>query len=103
MIEKKRLEKILVDAINDDKAIIGIKNVLLYLKSAKFVVFSAFIGQEFKSKIVKACEASSIPFLEYNGSSSELGKFCDKPFVISVVAIKSQVDTGFLSDLSLNI
>ena len=102
MIEKKRLGQILLDAIKEDKAVIGTKNVLQYMKGTKFVIFSTFLGQELKNKIVNACKASSIPFLEYDGSSSELGKLFNKPFVISAIAVKSQVDSNFLSDLSLN-
>jgi large subunit ribosomal protein L30e len=103
MIEEKKLKKILLAAISEDKALIGIKNVLKYVKGSKFIILSSSIDQELKKKIINASKATSIPFLEYDGSSFELGRLCDKPFVISAVAIKSTIEPGLLSELSLNI
>jgi large subunit ribosomal protein L30e len=92
----------LSDSMNTGKIIIGTRKVLSSIKGSKFVIFSSFLPNEVKSEIRKGCNSSSIPFLDFNGTSFELGKLCNKPFVISAIAIKSPIDSNLLTSLTQN-
>ena len=59
MIEKKRLEKILLEAISEDKAVIGAKNVLKYMKGSKFIIFSSSIDLLTLSRVFRLNTDSS--------------------------------------------
>ncbi|MEM3437658.1 MAG: 50S ribosomal protein L30e [Nitrososphaerales archaeon] len=89
MIIEKDLEKILRTVIKTGKYILGTKEVLKSIKGSKIVIYSSFLSKDKVSEIVNTCKSLSIPFMEFKGTSVELGRVCGKPFPISAIAIKS--------------
>ncbi len=74
----------------------GSKNALA--RKIKAFVVSRNAPKELKEKIVKCCKAASIPIVEFDGSSIELGSACGKPFPVSVISV---FDSGSSSILEM--
>lgn len=88
-MDEKGLSKTLRTAIKTGKVIIGTKEAIHSLKGSKLVVYSSSPSFPLVSELVKACKDLSMPLLEYEGSSIELGRLCGKPFPISVIVVKA--------------
>ncbi|MEM3382961.1 MAG: 50S ribosomal protein L30e [Nitrososphaerales archaeon] len=89
---EKDLEKILRTVIKTGKYILGVKEVSKSIKGSKIIIYSSFLSKDKVLEIVNACKSLSIPFIEFKGTSVELGRVCGKPFPISAIAIKSPGD-----------
>ncbi|HIH45548.1 MAG TPA: 50S ribosomal protein L7ae [Candidatus Nitrosotenuis sp.] len=90
----KLLEKALKDAINDDKCVLGAKEVIQSIKDAKLVVISkSLTGNELK-QIQKSTTDGKISTLNYGGTSIALGKLCGLQFRVSAASLTSIADTN---------
>lgn len=90
----KLLEKALKDAINDDKCVLGAKEVIQSIKDAKLVVISkSLTGDELK-QIQKSTTDGKISTLNYGGTSIALGKLCGLQFRVSAASLTSIADTN---------
>jgi large subunit ribosomal protein L30e len=89
VISEKDFEKILRAVIKTGKYIIGAKEVSKSIKGSKLIIYSSSLPKDKVSEVVNACKSLSIPFIEFKGTSVELGRICGKPFPISAIAIKS--------------
>jgi large subunit ribosomal protein L30e len=90
----KLLEKALKDAINDDKCVLGAKEVIQSIKDAKLVVISkSLTGNELK-QIQKSTDDGKISTLNYGGTSIALGKLCGLQFRVSAASLTSIADTN---------
>jgi large subunit ribosomal protein L30e len=92
----KELAKIIKDAISSNKCNIGSKEVLHSAKNAKLIVCSNSLSKDAKKKIEETASSARIPVYNFNDTSVQLGRLCNKPFRISVIS----VDTASDSDLS---
>lgn len=97
MIIAKLLEKVIKDAIEEDKCSFGTKEVVGTIKSSKLVVLSHSVQEEMLEKIQEAAKSSKVPTLNYNGSSVELGRLCGTQFRISALSLKTLSDTNLKS------
>ena len=91
----KLLEKVIKDAVEDDKCSFGSKEVISFMKNSKLVVLSYSVPEKMLQKIQQAAKNSNVSTLNYKGSSVELGRLCGTQFRISVVSLKT------LSDINL--
>ena len=90
-MEKKLLDNYLKKVSKKGKVVYGTKEVIDELKGSKAVIVSKNLEQKMKilQKLQRDCKKLSIPFIEYEGNSMELGKAIGKNFRISMFSIKS--------------
>jgi ribosomal protein L30E len=88
-MEKKMLENYLNKVSKKGKIVCGTKEVIDVLKGSKAVIISKNLEQKTQQKLQRDCKKLSIPLIEYEGSSMELGKAIGKNFRISTFSIKS--------------
>jgi len=89
VVSEKDFEKILRGVIKTGKVIIGTKEVIKSIKGSKLIVYSSYLSKDRISEIVNTCKSLSVPFIEFKGTSMDLGRICGKLFLISVIAVKS--------------
>jgi large subunit ribosomal protein L30e len=85
----KTLEKVVKNAITDNKYKSGAKEVLQSMKGSKLVIVSKSLGLDDRLKLEKQANSFNIPIYRFEGNSVQLGKLCNKPFRISIISIKS--------------
>jgi large subunit ribosomal protein L30e len=90
----KLLEKVIKDAIEDNKCSFGTKEAISTIKSSKLIVLSHSISKEILEKIYETSANSKVPTLNYNGSSVELGRLCGAQFRISALSLKTLSDAN---------
>jgi large subunit ribosomal protein L30e len=90
----KLLEKVIKDAIEDDKCSFGTKEAISTIKNSKLVILSHSVSEEILEKIREAAKNAKVPTLNYNGSSVELGRLCGAQFRISALSLKTLSDTN---------
>ncbi|MBS3069505.1 50S ribosomal protein L30e [Candidatus Micrarchaeota archaeon] len=67
------------------------------LGKSKLIVLSSNCPEFTKNDIQKFCKLSSIPILEFEGTSIELGSVCGKPFPVSSLCIQDAGNSTILS------
>lgn len=100
----KALDKVLKDAVTANKYKCGTKQVLHSIKGSKLIILSNTISPNFRSKIESEANQENVPLYSFDGNSFRLGKLCNKPFRINVIALKSGTDAqinSILSDIQL--
>ena len=90
----KLLEKVIKDAVEDNKCSFGSKEVISSMKNSKLVVLSHSVPEKMLQKIQQAAKNSKVSTLNYKGSSVELGRLCGTQFRISVISLKILSDTN---------
>jgi len=85
----KVLAKVIKDAVSSNKCNIGHKEVLHSAKSSKLIVYSSSLPEDTKKKIEEAARSARVPVYNFNDTSVQLGKFCNKPFRISVISVNA--------------
>ena len=99
MISEKNLEKILRTVIKTGKSIIGAKEVSRFIKGSKVIIYSSSLSKDWISEVENTCKSLSIPFIEFKGTSVDLGRICGRPFPVSTISIKSPGE-GDISSLT---
>ena len=95
----KLLEKVLKDAIEDNKYSFGAKEVIGSLKSSKIIILSESVPQNMLQKILETAKNSKVPTLNFKGSSVALGRLCGTQFRISAISLKNLSETNLKSIL----
>jgi large subunit ribosomal protein L30e len=96
----KTIDKVLKDALGANKYRFGTKEVLQSIKGSKLIILSTSVESENRSKIEEQAKSSNVPVYAFDGNSFKLGKLCNKPFRISIIALKGGTDTQISSILS---
>ena len=96
----KIIEKVLKDAVNANKYKCGTREVLGSMKGSKLIMLSNSLKPESRSKLEEQAKSANVPLYVFDGNSFKLGKLCNKPFRISVLALKSGTDAEINSILS---
>ena len=96
----KTLEKIVKNAITDNKYKSGTKEVLHSMRGSKLIVISNSVAPKDKLKLEEEAKSSNIPIYRFQGNSVQLGKLCNKPFRISIMSLKSGSDEDINSLIS---
>lgn len=95
----KLLEKVIKDAMEENKCSLGAKEVIGSLKNSKLVVLSESVPQNMLQKIQKNAKNSKVPTLNFKGSSVALGRLCGTQFRISTLSLKTLSETNLKSIL----
>lgn len=95
----KMLEKILKDALKEDKITIGTKQVLNSMKNSKLIVLSQSVQKEMFAKIESDAKKENIPLVNFQGTSVALGRLCGLQFRISTISFTSLSDANIKSIL----
>jgi len=92
----KVLAKAIKDAISSSKCKIGRKEVLHHTKNSKLIVCSTSLPASVRKEIEETATSARIPIYDFDDTSVQLGRLCNKPFRVSVISI----DTASDSDVS---
>lgn len=95
----KVLEKILKDALKEDKIMMGTKQVLNSMKNSKLIVLSQSVQKEMFAKIELDAKKEKIPLVNFQGTSVALGRLCGLQFRISTISFTSLSDANIKSIL----
>lgn len=95
----KILEKILKDALKEDKIMMGSKQVLNSMKNSKLIVLSQSVQKEMFTKIELDAKKEKIPLVNFQGTSVALGRLCGLQFRISTISFTSLSDANIKSIL----
>jgi len=95
----KMLEKILKDALKEDKITMGTKQVLNSMKNSKLIVLSQSVKKEMFAKIESDAKKEKIPLVNFQGTSVALGRLCGLQFRISTISFTSLSDANIKSIL----
>lgn len=90
----KVLEKILKDALKEDKIMMGTKQVLNSMKNSKLIVLSQSVQKEMFAKIELDAKKEKIPLVNFQGTSVALGRLCGLQFRISTISFTSLSDAN---------
>jgi large subunit ribosomal protein L30e len=96
----KTLEKIVKNAITDNKYKSGTKEVLHSMRGSKLIVMSNSVAPKDRFTLEEEAKSSNIPIYRFQGNSIQLGKLCNKPFRISIMSLKSGSDEDINSLIS---
>jgi large subunit ribosomal protein L30e len=96
----KTLEKIVKNAIAENKYKSGTKEVLQSMRGSKLIIMSKSLGLNVRLKLENQAKSSNVPIYSFQGNSVQLGKLCNKPFRISIISIKSGSDEEISSIIS---
>lgn len=66
------------------------------LGKAKLFIVAGNTPAETKEKVSSYAKASSIPVIDFEGSSMELGSVCGKPFPVSVLSVYEEGSSNIL-------
>ncbi|MGI0088795.1 MAG: ribosomal L7Ae/L30e/S12e/Gadd45 family protein [Nitrosopumilaceae archaeon] len=95
----KLLEKLIKDAMEDNKCLLGAKEVVGSMKDSKLVVLSESVPKNMLQKMQETAKNSKVPVLNFKGSSVTLGRLCGTQFRISVLSLKTLSETNLKSIL----
>jgi large subunit ribosomal protein L30e len=90
----KLLEKALKDALEEDKCVLGIKQVMQSIKNAKLVIVSKSVKKESLDKLENSMKDQKVTTLQFDGSSVALGKVCGLQFRVSAASLTSIPDSN---------
>jgi large subunit ribosomal protein L30e len=96
----KTIEKLVKDAVKANKYKCGTKEVLQSIKGSRLIIVSNSVDLDSKSKFQSQSGSSNVPLYQFDGNSIKLGRLCNKPFRISVIALRTGTDTEINSVLS---
>ena len=85
----KLLEKVIKDSMEDNKCILGAKEVISSIKNSKLVVISESVKKNLLEKIKDNAKNSKVHTINFEGSSVELGRLCGTQFRISALSLKT--------------
>ena len=88
------MEKALKDALNDNKCVLGSKQVIQSIKGAKLVVISNSVTPEELKKIQDSTSDGKISTLNFDGTSIALGKLCGLQYRVSAASLTSIADSN---------
>jgi large subunit ribosomal protein L30e len=65
-------------------------------EKAKLFVVAGNAQPDVKARVMELSKASSIPVIEFEGTSIELGSVCGKPFPVSVLSVYEEGSSSIL-------
>ena len=95
----KLLEKVIKDAMDENKYSLGAKEVVGSMKNSKLVILSESVPQKMLQKIQETAKSSKVPTVNFKGSSISLGRLCGTQFRISALSLKTLSETNLKSIL----
>jgi len=92
------ISKAIQIAVKTGKVLFGFKESLEALRGgrAKLIIIAKNIPKDREKTVQQYAKISRTPILQYDGSSLGLGSVCEKPFPVSVLAIRDPGDSEIL-------
>jgi large subunit ribosomal protein L30e len=92
------LDTALAIAIKTGKVLFGANSTINSAMSGKvqLVVAASNCPKKTRTELEYHCRLSKIPFLTYPKTGLELGRVCNKPFVVSALAIRDPGDSDIV-------
>ncbi|MFH0710969.1 MAG: 50S ribosomal protein L30e [Candidatus Aenigmatarchaeota archaeon] len=77
-------------AVKNDKAVLGYRRSIKFIKlnAPKLIVIANNMPQNLRNEIEHNAKVSDVKVEIFNGTSTELGIICSKPFPVSALVIK---------------
>ena len=94
-MSSKALDNFLRTVARTGKYIIGSKEAIKSIRSAKLVILANSLEEDLKNEFLSACKKHSVAVIEFNGNSAKLGRSFGKPFRISAIAVRAFGDAKF--------
>lgn len=93
------VQKAIRMAVDTGEVLLGKNEVQrsLHNGTSKLVVLARNIPVDLKISIEKKARLAGIAYYEFEGSSSDLGSLCGKPYPISAMSIINEGDSDILS------
>ena len=88
-IETKFLQSVLQSTVEGGKYVTGAREVTNSVKSSRLVVYASNAPAPLLERVRKACKASAVPAVAFEGSSLELGRICKKRYRVVAIGIRS--------------
>jgi large subunit ribosomal protein L30e len=96
----KAIERVVKDAIINNKYKSGIREVLRTVKGSKLIIISRSVNSDDKAKLEEQAGSSNVPIYQFDGNSVQLGKLCNKAFRVTAISLRSGTDTEINSILA---
>lgn len=96
----KLFEKVIKDAISDQKYKSGQREVSKTIKNSKLIIVSKSLSPNYSKDLKDQAKSHNVPIIDFDGNSIDLGKACGKSYRISVLSLKSISDNDLSSLLS---
>jgi large subunit ribosomal protein L30e len=93
----KLLQKALRDEIEEDRCVLGARQVLGSVADSKLVVLSRSVPEPFAAKLDEATREHNIQTLRLSATSVALGKLCGLQFRVSAVSFNSLAENNIQS------
>lgn len=92
------LDTALAIAVKTGKVLFGSNSTINSAMSGKvqLVVTASNCPKKLRTELEYYCKLSEIPFLAYPKTGLELGRVCNKPFVVSALAIRDSGDSDIV-------
>lgn len=88
-MEIRLLESFLKSACRTGKVSFGVRETLKYIKGAKLVITSQSLKQDEKDALLNSCSALSVPLIQFEGSSIQLGNIAGVKHPVKAIGIRS--------------
>ncbi len=85
-------------AVKTGKVELGTKQTLeaARLARAKLIVLASNCPEPYRTDIEYNARISQVPIFVYSGTSLDLGSVCEKPHLVSAIAVREQGDSEIL-------
>ncbi len=99
-VDSAALSKAIRMCMESGEVVLGSREVMQSARhgKGKAVVMSANVPAEASSDVRRYCSLSSLPIIEFSGTSMDLGSVCGKPFPVSMLLV---METGNSSILEM--
>ncbi len=91
-------------AVDSGEVVVGSRDVLRTIKknTSKLVITAKNIDEKNAMEIKHLANISNLKVLDFDGSSTELGSICGKPFSVSILSVINQGNSKILDIANAN-
>jgi len=92
------VERAILMVLKTGKVVVGAEETIKSAKTgkAKIIILSSNCPRNIREDIEYYCKLSEIPIYIYKGTGTDLGMVCNKPFIVSALAVKEPGDSDIL-------
>lgn len=85
-------------AIKTGKVLFGHRQTLKSIvnNQVKMIIISSNVPEQIRRDITKLCKLSGVPIYEFPGTSWDLGAVCNKPFMVTTLAVLDPGASGII-------
>ncbi len=91
-------------AVDSGEVVVGSRDVIRTIKGnkSKLVIAAKNIDERSAMEVKHLAKISNLKVLDFEGSSTELGSICGKPFSVSVLSVINQGNSKILDVAKVN-